>query len=71
MVSDTVGTKPFEAPEVSLRGQYRPLPTDVWALGVSIYATVFGVAPFGTATSDGLSLEKEIQTKEPCLTNAD
>ena len=59
-VSDRVGTKPFEAPECSLKGQYRPLPTDIWALGVSIYAMVFGIAPFGDIKSDGPSLEKEI-----------
>ena len=50
-VSDSAGTKLFEAPEVSLTGAFRPKPLDVWALGVSIYVMVFGSAPFGSQGS--------------------
>ena len=46
MITDAGGTKLFEAPEVQTR-MFRPKPLDIWALGVSIYALVFGVPPFG------------------------
>ena len=46
MITDSGGTKLFEAPEVQ-GVMFRPKPLDIWALGVSIYAMVFGVPPFG------------------------
>ena len=46
-VSDLGGTKIFLAPECLNSGPYKPKPTDIWALGVSIYVMVFGQVPFG------------------------
>lgn len=66
-VSDSAGTKLFEAPEVSLTGAFRPKPLDVWALGVSIYVMVFGSVPFGSQGSTEFELTKEIQEKPLAL----
>ena len=67
LVSDSAGTKLFEAPEVSLTGTFKPKPLDIWALGVSIYMMVFGVAPFGVEGISEVELTKEIQEKTPLL----
>ena len=42
MIADFAGSKLFEAPEVSNEA-FKPKPLDIWALGVSIYAMVFGI----------------------------
>ena len=60
LVSDSAGTKLFEAPEISLSGSFRPRPLDVWALGVSIYVMVFGLPPFGVQGTNEYELTKEI-----------
>ena len=67
MISDSAGTKLFEAPEVSLTGAFRPKPLDIWALGVSIYVMVFGTVPFGYQGNSEFELTKQIQEKEPIL----
>ena len=61
------GTPAFEAPE-TLAGDHRPLPLDVWSLGVSIASVVFGKLPFPGATQQ--EIEDGVANKEPQL-NAD
>ena len=45
-VSAKDGTEAFLAPEVKSQAQFHPQPLDVWALGVTIFAVVFGKLPF-------------------------
>ena len=56
------GTPAFEAPE-TLKGDHRPMPLDVWALGVSIVCVVYGHLPFKTGSV--AELENAIATKDP------
>jgi len=57
------GTPAFEAPEC-LTGDHRPMPLDVWALGVSIVCVVYGKLPF-PADASVAELENAISTLEP------
>lgn len=51
-VSGEAGTMAFMAPECFNKGKpYRPKPTDIWAIGVSIYVLMFDKLPFDL-TSD-------------------
>ena len=45
-ISGMQGSPAFMAPETIREFQYKPRPLDVWALGVSIYAFMFGDMPF-------------------------
>ena len=46
-LSHSAGAPAFLAPElVSIRGQSHGKPTDIWALGVTLYYFVFGTCPF-------------------------
>lgn len=46
-LSHSAGAPAFLAPElVSMRGQSHGKPTDIWALGVTLYYFVFGTCPF-------------------------
>ena len=56
------GTPAFEAPE-TLKGDHRPMPLDVWALGVSIVCVVYGHLPFKTGSV--AELEDAIANKDP------
>jgi serine/threonine protein kinase len=56
------GTPIFLAPELINGGKAAGAPIDVWALGVSFYLAVFGVAPFAGSTWQEIS--KSIQTDE-------
>lgn len=40
------------APEMTLRHEYKPRPTDVWAFGVSLYVYMFEEMPFWGETED-------------------
>ena len=66
LVADSVGTKLFEAPEASGEA-FKPKPLDIWALGVSIYAMMFGVSPFGQKGISEHNLTTEIKEKDPVL----
>ncbi|KAG9402243.1 hypothetical protein AC1031_006866 [Aphanomyces cochlioides] len=70
-LKSTEGTYHFLAPECTTGEPYDPFKVDVWALGVTIYAMLFGTVPFGaTAESvpailasirdDMLELPKEV-----------
>lgn len=46
-LSSSAGAPAFLAPElVSVRGQSHGKPTDIWALGVTLYYFIFGTCPF-------------------------
>ena len=45
-ISGFQGSLAFMAPECIRDHEYRPRPLDVWALGVTIYAFMFGDMPF-------------------------
>ena len=62
-VTGNMGTFCFLAPEVHQNGAFKPKPLDVWALGISIYAVVFGRVPF-FANSDQ-ELVAAITSSEP------
>ena len=61
-ITDSGGTKLFEAPEVQGR-MFKPKPLDIWALGVSIYVMIFGVPPFGSKGISEQELNEEIKSK--------
>jgi serine/threonine protein kinase len=48
LLSDQVGTSVFMAPEVATRS-YRPKPTDLWSLGITVFCLLFGKLPFNLA----------------------
>ena len=55
------------APESLSQHEFKPRPLDVWALGVSIYAFVFGELPFWGETLEAIELEimnKEINLED-------
>ena len=62
MITDSGGTKLFEAPEVQSR-MFKPKPLDVWGLGVSIYVMMFGIPPFGSKGISEQELNEEIKSK--------
>lgn len=45
---DCEGTAAFTAPECTIveKEGYKPKPTDIWSLGVSLYTYVAGIVPF-------------------------
>jgi len=51
-VRDFCGSEAYFSPEILLRLPYSPLLSDVWALGVVLYATLFGCFPFDTTKPD-------------------
>ena len=52
-LKNTEGTYHFLAPE-SLSGQYfDPYQADIWGLGITLYALVFGIVPFGQGAQGG------------------
>jgi len=54
-ICDTQGTLPFEAPE-SLTGQpYSGISSDIWALGVTLYAFAFQNLPFHNSSPEILN----------------
>ncbi|KDO31372.1 CAMKK/META protein kinase [Saprolegnia parasitica CBS 223.65] len=46
----TVGTGPFLAPEMLTGDEYKGLPIDVWACGVTLYLFIYGHLPFEAET---------------------
>lgn len=46
IIEDTEGTPAFYSPEECTGEPYRAKPSDVWALGVSLYCMIFGRLPF-------------------------
>lgn len=55
LIEDTEGTPAFYSPEECTGEPYRAKPSDVWALGVSLYSMIFGKLPFFEIT-DGYFL---------------
>ena len=52
----------FMAPECFNMGKpYRPKPTDIWAIGVSIYVLMFDKLPFDLTSEK--TLQEEIRSK--------
>ena len=62
------GTCAFEAPETHT-DDHKPLPLDVWGLGVAIVCVVCGHLPFPGLTTR--EMEESVQMKEPCLSNVE
>jgi len=59
---DFAGSKEYAAPEMLLsRAAFCPKKVDVWALGVTLYALLFGMFPFPT---DAKSEEKMLRSKK-------
>ena len=53
-LKNTEGTYHYLAPE-SLSGEYfDPYQADIWALGITLYALVFGIVPFGQGAQGGV-----------------
>jgi len=62
LVSGDGGTCAFQPPETH-DDEHRPLPLDVWGLGVSIMSVVCGHLPFPGITTQGM--KNSVKTKEP------
>lgn len=45
MISGVFGTKYFMAPEIS-NNRYKPKPTDMWSLGVTVFVLLYGQYPY-------------------------
>ena len=62
-ISGEAGTMAFMPPECFNKGKpYRPKPTDIWAVGVSIYVLMFDRLPFDLSTEK--ALQEDIKNKE-------
>ena len=46
LLSDTVGTYQFLAPECCSGEDYDPFKVDIWAAGIMFYIYLFGILPF-------------------------
>mmetsp|Transcript_2849 Transcript_2849/g.5351 ORF Transcript_2849/g.5351 Transcript_2849/m.5351 type:complete len:701 (-) Transcript_2849:72-2174(-) len=51
---NTAGTPAFLAPEMCNSGPYSGVPTDLWALGVTLFNLFYGVVPFAAPTLLGM-----------------
>uniref|UniRef100_H2Y8Q1 Serine/threonine-protein kinase ULK3 n=1 Tax=Ciona savignyi TaxID=51511 RepID=H2Y8Q1_CIOSA len=58
------GSPLYMAPEMMLRKSYGPK-VDLWSIGVILYESLFGEAPFASSTLE--DLEIKIQSKEPVI----
>ena len=56
ILEDTDGTPVYYSPEECSGSSYLAKPTDVWALGVSLYVMVFGHLPFFDLSNDAYYL---------------
>ena len=61
-ISGKQGSPAYMAPESINKPEYKPRPLDVWALGVTIYAFMFGELPFWGDSVE--AIEQEILNKE-------
>jgi serine/threonine protein kinase len=55
-LEDTRGSPAFLSPEECSGKAYDPKPADVWAFGISLFATVFGRFPFNLDSAHGRAL---------------
>lgn len=63
-LKSTEGTYHFLAPECISGQAYDPYKADVWSLGITLYASLFGVVPFG-ANEVGIASVLEAIRVEP------
>ncbi|RMX67657.1 hypothetical protein KXD40_003806 [Peronospora effusa] len=54
LLSDTVGTYQFSAPECCSGDPYDPFKADIWAVGVVFYIFLFGSLPFSSESTQEL-----------------
>lgn len=74
LVSDTVGTYQFLAPECCSGDPYDPFQVDVWATGMLLYVFLYSVLPFTAETTKELFDEIttwDVETHTPPPTGAD
>lgn len=70
LISGVIGTTVFIAPEIS-NNMYAPKPTDIWALGVTVFSLLFGKYPFqlekglemATETTHGNNVNRRLVTE--------
>ena len=64
---DLAGTLSYMAPEV-LKGQSSGVPSDIWALGVTLYAMISGALPFRGRTAFELTAAIQYEPAQPLPT---
>lgn len=70
-LNDTKGSPAFLSPEECGGGDFAAKPADVWAYGISLYMSLFGILPFniGAAPSNNITaammfVKKSLETEE-------
>ncbi|EQC32262.1 CAMKK protein kinase [Saprolegnia diclina VS20] len=53
LLKNTEGTYHYLAPECTSGDAFDPFKVDIWAVGVTVFAMVYGTLPFGMAVTDG------------------
>jgi len=66
-VTRTEGTYAFWAPEMCEGGAFNAYSADVWAVGVCVFAMLFGALPFSAEKGDSAGLFEAIQTRDLLL----
>ena len=51
LLRDRTGTSVFMAPEIS-QNSYKPKPTDMWSLGITVFCLLFGKYPYNLGSFD-------------------
>ena len=69
-LKNTEGTYHFLAPECIAGEAFDPYKADVWSLGITMYATLFGIVPFG-ANETGIASVLEAIRSEPLQFHGD
>jgi [calcium/calmodulin-dependent protein kinase] kinase len=64
-MSNTVGSNYFFSPEICKGIEHTGKPSDVWALGVTLYYMLFTEYPFTAKANDYKNLYDKIMNEEP------
>ena len=66
---DTRGSPAFLSPEECCEKSFLPKPADVWAYGVSLYASAFNMLPFNLDSGQGKTVANTVYTVSQLLKN--
>ncbi|EAX99292.1 CAMK family protein kinase [Trichomonas vaginalis G3] len=66
-LNDTKGSPAFLSPEECGGGDFAPKPADVWAYGVSLYMSLFGILPFNIGNAPSNNITSAMMFVKQCL----